>query len=60
MNSMRVWTFFLVIAASGLAGCVTAAGAIVGGAAGHKIGGDTTSTIGGAVVGGMIGHEIAK
>ncbi len=60
MKSVRAWTVSLVIALSALSGCVTTAGAIVGGAAGHKAGGDTASTVGGAVLGGIIGHEIAK
>jgi osmotically inducible lipoprotein OsmB len=43
-----------------LTGCGTATGAVVGGAAGHAIGGDTASTVGGAVAGGVIGHELSK
>jgi osmotically inducible lipoprotein OsmB len=43
-----------------LSGCGTASGAVVGGVAGHAIGGDTASTVGGAVAGGIIGHELNK
>ena len=43
-----------------LSGCGTTSGAVVGGVAGHAIGGDTASTVGGAVAGGIIGHEMNK
>lgn len=38
----------------------TAAGAVVGGVAGHLIGGDTGSTLGGAALGGVIGSQIDR
>lgn len=47
-----------IILATGLTGCVTLAGAVVGGAAGHAIGGDAASTVAGAVVGGVVGHKM--
>ncbi len=60
MKRLGAWTACLLFVLFALGGCVTTAGAIVGGAAGQKIGGDTASTVGGAVLGGIIGHEIAK
>jgi osmotically inducible lipoprotein OsmB len=60
MKLIRACVVTLVVALSGLAGCATVGGAMVGGAAGHKYGGDATSTVGGAVIGGMIGHQISK
>jgi osmotically inducible lipoprotein OsmB len=60
MKSFRVLALSLTVALSALAGCATTEGAIVGGAAGHAIGGDASSTVGGAVLGGMIGHHMAK
>lgn len=38
----------------------TAGGAVIGGMAGHAIGGSTAATIGGAVVGGVIGNQVSK
>jgi osmotically inducible lipoprotein OsmB len=60
MKWLRACALSLVIAMSGLAGCATTSGAVLGGYAGHKYGKDTTSTVGGAVLGGIIGHEIGK
>jgi osmotically inducible lipoprotein OsmB len=60
MKFFRACAVSVVVALSGLAGCATVGGAMVGGAAGQKYGGDTTSAIGGAVIGGMIGHQISK
>jgi osmotically inducible lipoprotein OsmB len=60
MKSLRTCVVFLVIGMSGLAGCGTISGAVIGGAAGHAIGGDTTSTVGGAVLGGMIGNKVSR
>jgi osmotically inducible lipoprotein OsmB len=60
MKLVRALAVSVVVAVSGLAGCATVGGAMVGGAAGHKYGGDTTTTVGGAVLGGMIGHQIGK
>ena len=58
MRSCRTFALSLVIAASTLAGCATTTGAVLGGAAGHAIGKDRTSTAAGAIAGGVIGHEI--
>ncbi|MGA7951848.1 MAG: glycine zipper 2TM domain-containing protein [Thiobacillaceae bacterium] len=52
----------------GLAGCATTpetigtvGGAVVGGVAGHAIGGGSTAaTVGGAAVGAVVGHEIGE
>jgi len=60
MKTFRTLFASLLITASALSGCATTTGAVLGGAAGHAIGKDTTSTVGGAVLGGMIGHEMAK
>ena len=60
MKSFATLVLTVVIASAGLSGCGTTSGAILGGAAGHAIGGDTRSTVGGAVVGGVIGHEMNK
>jgi len=60
MKKVRMSVVCLVLAVSSLAGCATTAGAVLGGTAGHKYGGDATSTVGGAVIGGMIGHQIGK
>ena len=38
----------------------TAGGAVLGGLAGHALGGSTAATIGGAVVGGVIGNQVGK
>ena len=60
MKLVRAGGISLFLAESGLAGCGTISGAVIGGAAGHAIGGDTTSTVGGAVLGGMIGNQMSK
>ena len=60
MKSIRNYVVCLFIAMSGLAGCGTTSGALLGGAAGYAIGGDTKSTVGGAVVGGILGHEMSR
>jgi osmotically inducible lipoprotein OsmB len=63
--------YMAVVAASvclGLAGCSTTpetvgtvGGAVVGGVAGHAIGGGSAvGTIGGAAVGAIVGHEIGE
>ena len=36
------------------------AGAAIGGAAGHLIGGNTASTLGGAALGGVIGSQVNR
>lgn len=38
----------------------TAAGAVIGGVAGHVVGGGLLGTAAGAAVGGVIGHEVTK
>ena len=44
MKKVRMSVVCLVLAVSSLAGCATTAGAVLGGTAGHKYGGDATST----------------
>lgn len=38
----------------------TVTGAVIGGAAGNLIGGDTASTLGGAALGGVIGSQVER
>jgi osmotically inducible lipoprotein OsmB len=56
MRTLRYWIAGLTIAVAGLSGCATTTGAVLGGMAGHAVGGTTASTVGGAVVGGIIGN----
>lgn len=60
MKSLKTIAMALLIAAgaANLHGCATAAGAALGGVAGHAIGGSTAATLGGAAIGGVIGHEV--
>ncbi len=56
MKSVRLWIG--LASALALTGCGTITGAVLGGVAGHAIGGDTSSTVTGAVVGGVIGNRM--
>ncbi len=58
----------LLLTATLLGGCAgmtrsekgTATGAVIGGVAGHVLGGGVLGTAAGAAVGGVLGHEAAK
>ena len=61
-------TLMILALAASLSACGTmtptprnvVAGAAIGGAAGHLIGGDTASTLGGAAWGGVIGSQVNR
>ena len=68
MKLMTSKTLMILALAASLSACGTmtttqrnvVAGAAIGGAAGHLIGGDTASTLGGAALGGVIGSQVNR
>jgi osmotically inducible lipoprotein OsmB len=70
MKTIREYAISAVTAAVliALGGCAgmshqdkgTATGAVIGGVAGHVVGGGILGTAAGAAVGGVIGHEVTK
>jgi osmotically inducible lipoprotein OsmB len=70
MKTMREYAVSTVTAAVliALGGCAgmsaqdkgTATGAVIGGVAGHVVGGGILGTAAGAAVGGVIGHEVTR
>ncbi len=68
MKSVLFRTVIALAAVSSLAACGsmspqqrnTVTGAVIGGAAGNLIGGDTASTLGGAALGGVIGSQVER
>jgi outer membrane lipoprotein SlyB len=60
MNIRTLFCALSMAAVLGLSGCGTTSGAVVGGATGYALGGNTASTAAGAIAGGVIGHEREK
>ena len=68
MKTMITKTIAMLALAASLTACSNlsptqrnvVAGAAIGGAAGHLIGGDTASTLGGAALGGVIGSQVNR
>ncbi len=68
MTRTKLFFTGILFATVGLTGCAnwshqekgTAAGAVVGGVAGHLLCGGVLCTGAGAAVGGVLGHEVSK